>query len=486
MDEAASVILACRRLLAQQTETEARAAVAACDVWLDKYQYTQPRLVSRKPCRVPTELVISILRHFRRKEDRKTTLLTCRLVNKEWQQLAWTRFWYTVTDHSAQGAASRLLHRWAVDVLKGVQVRKLQIAGSNRGIGVLLAGAMMGGIRMLSVPQIKASQLFVIFRSLPWLVALEVEVVWVDSVEGASMDDQECEGGNVWRQLWKDNDRAIWKAGFGNLKSLSIDVEWDAHNDAALDFVDTMAASLGTELKSLSVGMTTEPPTLNSFLHKLAGRCPNLKDFEVSQSSGDLPQFPHFLESLPYLVHLSLTFGVTDLMILAATKCVHLKYLTILDYDSEQVTYESIRHLANGPFLKYFEYDWDGENPDDSPKEEHFESFLKERGRCLEVLKAQIKNANDRTLDKLLSFCPNLRELDCRTYTNVTEEGVVAFLKGSQKLERIALPYHLRKNEAVLEAANARDVGLDELFADSYLGGWRSIGWVGKGIGRGS
>ncbi|KAJ3299848.1 hypothetical protein HK104_006585 [Borealophlyctis nickersoniae] len=448
MDDAASVILACRRLLSQQTwtETEARAALAACDGWLNKY--TQPQPVSPKPCCVPTELVISILRQFR-KEDRKTTLLTCRLVNKEWQQLAWARFWYIVDDKTAQRTASRLLHPWAVDTLKGIQVRKLDIAktpdlGASKGLGVLLGGAMMRGIRVLRVSPLTASQLFVIFRSLPWLIALDVLGLRVDSVEGASMVNQECEGGNVWRQLWKEKDRAIWKAGFGNLKSLSIAVHWRADNQAGLDFVDTMAASLGTELKSLSVGLHSQPPALNSFLSKLAGRCPNLGDFEVMRFSEILHQFPHFLESVPHLVHLSLTDGASDLMILAIT---------------------TIRHLANGTFLKFFEYGWEGESA--SPKEEHYESFLKERGRCLEVLKISIDDATDRTLDKLLSFCPNLRELQC-CLDNVTEEGLVAFLEGSQKLERIALPDHLQQNEAVLKAANGRNVRWDDIYEDVY------------------
>ncbi|KAJ3280732.1 hypothetical protein HK104_000438 [Borealophlyctis nickersoniae] len=95
MDEAASVILACRRLLCQQTETheETRSAVAACDQWLDKYHQAQSLQLSRKPSRLPTELVVSILRNFRGQDrETKTTLLTCRLVNKEWRQLAWTRF----------------------------------------------------------------------------------------------------------------------------------------------------------------------------------------------------------------------------------------------------------------------------------------------------------------------------------------------------------------------------------------------------------
>ncbi|KAJ3282197.1 hypothetical protein HK104_011046 [Borealophlyctis nickersoniae] len=419
MDDAASVILACRRLLAQQTwtETEARAARAACDGWLDKYRYTQPQLVSRKPCRVPTELVVSILRQFRRDEDRKTTLLTCRLVNKEWRQLAWARFWYKVEDKAAQGAASRLLHRWAVDALKGIQVRRLQITSDTvdfsacRGLGALLG--------------------------LPWLVALDASRVQVDSVEGIF---SECEGGKVWRRLWKDKDRAIWKAGFGNLKSLPIAVQWDL-DKYGFDFVDTMAASLGAELESLSVRMAHEPAALNSFLHKLAGCCPNLRDLEVTPPFEELHQFPHFLESVPHLVHLNLTSGATDSIILAITKCIHLKYLTI--WDNKPITHGSIRHLANGPFLRFFQYRAGVQGS--FPKEEHYESFLKERGRCLEVLKAVIGNATDRTLG-----------------------GVVAFLKASQKLERIALPEHLKQNEAVVKAANGRNVGWADLFNDFY------------------
>ncbi|KAJ3294463.1 hypothetical protein HK104_003571 [Borealophlyctis nickersoniae] len=473
MDDAASVILACRRLLAQETWTvsEARAALAACDGWLNKYTQ-QPQLASRKPCRVPTELVVSILRNFRHKEDRKTTLLTCRLVNKEWQQLAWTRFWYRVQDKSAQGAASRLLHPWAVDTLKGIRVRKLNLAKDftiddlrlSRGLGVLLGSAMMRGIRMMRVSTITASQVFVIFRSLAWLVALDVLTVRVDSVEGAPMDDQECEGGNLWRRLWKDKDRATWKAGFGNLKLLSMGVEWGVEDQAGLDFMDTMAASLGAELESLSVIVPFYTPALNSFLHNLAGRCPNLRNFEVVKLFEELHQFPLFLGSVPHLVHLGLTDGASDSMILAVTTCVHLKYLTI--WDRERLTHESIRHLANGPFLKFFEYLWEGEDGA-FPKEEHYESFLKERGRCLEVVKLSMNDATDRTLDKLLSRCPNLRELQC-PLDNVTEEGLVAFLKGSQKLEHIALPPHLEENEAVLKAANGRNVHWDDISEDGY------------------
>ncbi|KAJ3280533.1 hypothetical protein HK104_000603 [Borealophlyctis nickersoniae] len=442
LNDALSVILACRRLLCQQTwtEEEARTAVAACDEWLTKYNPPQP--VTRKQSRLPTEMVIAILRNFRGK-DGKTTLLNCRLVNKEWRQLAWTRFWYAVYIKNAQEATNRLLHPSALEVMKGVEIRKLELTSRGitardvpRGIGILLGGPMMRGIRVLTIPpQISVSQLFVIFRSLPWLVALSIGVDR-GRIEWDDLDVREgYEGGKSWGRLWRDEDDATWKSGFGNLKRLSIVLYGGV--SAGFDLLDVMSAYLGTQLESLHVTDLGPPTAVDHFFRKV---------------------------SASRLVHLSLSDCSDDLVRTAAATCVHLKYLHL--YDCEH-TRETLQHLATGPVLRGFDNFWLGRLRCPM-QEDDYESFLKERGSCLEILYLDIPDASDRTLERILAFCPELRELNAGEFQNVTEKGVIAFLNRSPKLKCITLPDHLWKNGAILGVASAKAVKIEWVMIPSY------------------
>ncbi|KAJ3285932.1 hypothetical protein HK104_009245 [Borealophlyctis nickersoniae] len=361
---------------------------------------------------------------------------------------------------NAQEATNRLLHPSALEVTKGVEIRKLELvdfpAGErNKGIGVLLRVPMMHGIRVLRIAdRISVSQLFVIFRNLPRLVVLSVSVNY-GRIECDDFDVHEgYEGGESSGRLWGD---ATWKSGFGNLKRLTIHL--NGGRSAGLDLVDVMSAYLGPQLESLRITQYDDPPTaVDHFFRKVAGNCPNLKAFDMPDCRW-LLHLPGFIESASRLTYLALNSGSEDLIRTAAATCVHLKYLILARC---KVTRETLRHLANGPFLRGFDNSWLGylERTPDSLNEDDYESFLKERGSCLEILKLGIPDASDRTLERILAFCPELRELNARKFGNLTEEGVIEFLNRSPKLKRISLPRHRFQNrmEAILGAARAKNI----------------------------
>ncbi|KAJ3298325.1 hypothetical protein HK104_010901 [Borealophlyctis nickersoniae] len=190
----------------------------------------------------------------------------------------------------------------------------------------------MRGIRVLSVGVISVSQLFVIFRSLPQLVVLDIAGVVSGRIQWDTVDRREGYAGDMsWGQLWRDSENATWKSGFANLKSLKIKLEWGKGNVSGFDLLDVMAAHLGENLESLAVADSNRPSALDSFFRKLTGKCPNIKDFNVRKCLGTVPYLPLFIKSLSRLVCLNL-FGVDfskDWVKSIIGACVHLKCLGI-------------------------------------------------------------------------------------------------------------------------------------------------------------
>ncbi|KAJ3286525.1 hypothetical protein HK104_008983 [Borealophlyctis nickersoniae] len=462
MNDATSVILACRQLLCQETwtATEARAAVALCDSWLDKNSNdtpSQPLRANRSPP-LPTEIVSISLNNLRGTSERaKRELLPYRLVNKQWGHLVEVTY--------GKHAENLFLHPVAPGIMKSVQVKKFVVDSYPcRRIDVLLGAPMMSGIRILDycsgLRPISTAQLFVIFRTLPLLVSLHVGLE-NGPVEWGDMEDQNRGNEEM------DQEGVVWKNGFGNLKALSITVNGGPVR-GGFDLLDVMAANLGANLEYVRVSSDGEQTRLRSFFGKVAENCPNLKGCTFDFLTPLL--FPHSTRLLSHLVHLDVK-GVSDDLIKSVVTCVHLKYLAIRYFASA-----SFRHLARGPFLRALSATaWE---PLGTGYNDPFALFLEERGQSLEFLESDLGETGLRMIQDL---CPELRELSVHCDRSVTEDGVVAFLEGSKKLQRMTLQQQTDciRSEAIRKVAEERNVDIDTIVEFPSYVDLREESWMG-------
>ncbi|KAJ3279629.1 hypothetical protein HK104_001275 [Borealophlyctis nickersoniae] len=406
MSDIVSIVSECKRLLTNLgscTEEEARAAAAACDLWLtnNQNQNLTVQSGSRNPSkagRVPLEMVQNILRNIYgdgddEEEDRN--LLACRLVNKQWREIAWHLFWYRVQVPTADDAVQKLLHPWAVEALHGTQVRALNIE-NPKGLGPLLGAPSMVAIRILTIRgrDITRNQLLMVFENLPNLISLEASICSQKRDQHAMRKKEAL----LWLTRQKKEDE-IWHRGFGNLKALAIAL-WDT--SVALDLLGRMAAcsvgryrgdstryfpKSGQNAETLKAS-TRRPATSNAMEH-LIGTCVNLKYLE-------LVACPDVAKALPY--------------------------------------------LAKGPFLYGFTIHEDKKHPN----QDAFLSLLTKRGSSLRTLAVLQNGQDDRWLQSVAKAAPNLRQLAMYHYhgVNFTSEGLIAFFHLAKKLRH----FHIRSD----------------------------------------
>ncbi|KAJ3284709.1 hypothetical protein HK104_009813 [Borealophlyctis nickersoniae] len=429
MDDAATIISTCSRLLSNPhtvTETDARAAVAACEAWLkEHYPQLQTAVVSRRARhRLPPEILNKIFRLLPYEE--KAVLLACSSVNREWRRHGWPHVWkkFRVCRKSLAIPEGQFTHPLALEATKGIHVRHLVVARTQDSLDYLpslLAAPIFTGLRCLCLSRTDASppHLLVAFRSLPNLTYLKAlrldygQVAW---------------GSNLGLTGQEENE--TWRIGFGNLKALCMSV------DAEGIMLEKLALGLGSKLESLRIrsfarGMERR---LDQFSSTVSQICPNLVDFELVDYQTGWYSIQRFITTHQQLVSLSLSLGVnaSDNMIRTiAAACVNLKIFRVAA--AENVTSRSFQHLASGPFLQGLDFvDFTAH-----PKAEGgIVEFLRHRGRDLEYLR--LPNNSGRALAPFIDFLPNIRHLDPGTYAcRDNKQDVIAFLNGAKKLKRL-------------------------------------------------
>ncbi|KAJ3280028.1 hypothetical protein HK104_000985 [Borealophlyctis nickersoniae] len=225
MNDAAAIISTCSRLLSRPrtlTETEALAAAAACDARLEQNQYIQLQhevQVSRpvRP-RLPSEVLDAIIREIPYDKG-WASLLACSSVNKEWRRKAWTRRWKEfvadITRTPLATIARRFLLPWALETMKGLQVRVLVVPRNDEpldDLSLLLAPPTFRGLRRLGLAgDCSTFHLLMAFRSLPNLIFFQCN----------ELHDGPVAWGEHLR-LGEKEQNEIWRMGLGNLKALVI------------------------------------------------------------------------------------------------------------------------------------------------------------------------------------------------------------------------------------------------------------------------
>ncbi|KAJ3277460.1 hypothetical protein HK104_003272 [Borealophlyctis nickersoniae] len=464
MSDIESIVSECKRLLTNLGEEEARAAAAAWDLWLSKHQKQRPTVKSgpripSKGGRVPLEIVLYILRNIRgdgkdQKEvlqDQKRKLLACRLVNRQWREIAWGLFWYRVHVPTADHAVQKLLHPWAVDALHGIQVRALDIKGNLNGLGPLLGAPWMGGIRILTLSMavaITRSQLLMVFENLPNLISLRAMIC--SHSNDPDQHTMRTKEELLWLTRQKKEDE-IWRRGFGNLKALVIQLE---DISVALDLLGRMAVSTGLKMESLDIGISvlnrTLPEGLDSLISKIGKNCRNLKSFTALHLT--VTSIRSFIQS--QLVYLSLwDVKCDELMEHIIGTCVNLKYLELLDCPGVA---EALQYLAKGPFL----YGSTIDATEGLENQDALLSFLTKRGSSLRTLAVWQSGQDDRWFQSVAKAAPNLRQLAMYQYmaTKFTSEGIIAFFHLAKKLKDFQIDPYLTYGTEVSKVANAMGI----------------------------
>ncbi|KAJ3290404.1 hypothetical protein HK104_006805 [Borealophlyctis nickersoniae] len=473
MDDAATIISNCRRLLSDPhtiTETDARAAAAACEAWL-KEHHPRPRP------RLPPEILNKIFRLLPYDYYEKAAMLACSSVNKEWRRHAWPHVWkkVKVSKKSLASTASQFSLPWALDATEGIHVRDLIVGETEDSLDYLpslLAAPVFTGLRRLCLDRdgfTNPLHLLVAFRSLPNLTYLQAWGVRYGRV---------ALGSNLGLSDQEENE--TWRIGFGNLKALHIEVASDGV------MLEKLAMGLGSRLESLRIRLfwPAEESPFGRFLSMASQNCPNLVDLEVDIGRWGWDSVHRFLTTQQQLVSLILRDDPSDDTIrTVAASCPNLKILYV--HAGEDLTSQCFQHLASGPSLRGLHIDDYGGDP---IAEEDFVHFLRHRGRDLHYL--NLPFALDCALARLTEFLPNIRHLDAGSWYDwgypdagswydwgypdagswydwgypFATEDVTAFLNGAQKLERLwinpdGIPHQIR------EAAIARKV---ELCTDDF------------------
>ncbi|KAJ3280368.1 hypothetical protein HK104_000718 [Borealophlyctis nickersoniae] len=463
-----SLISTCRRLLTSLQTDEARAAVGACDAWLE--QQDGSRRLARLTSRPAPELLYGILRLIH-PEDQKATFAACSLMTKAWRRVSWSLSWKEVTV-SVKFSARKFVHPRTVKMMGG-DVRSLKVEEPVSWSEILLhPSPAMAGLRMIDLvgQRVRVGDVLSLFVHSPNLISLWAAVEWeedgsrgIDHEEGSvngeeeDMYMEEVDRGNYWKNH-PPGSKETWQAGLTKLKALHIFLVGET---VPCGLVMDMADSLGLNLESLEVSTGSRRAT-NSIIRKVASNCPNLRDF-TTPLDADMAPIRHLLYSMPHLLYLDLSHNFSDEMLqLVASTCTTLKYLRV---NCHCLT--TIRSLAQGPSLRGCQImDCRGVNMDANELYE----FLRHTGPTLESFSLSFwgagvgvhPNPGDRVLECLREWAPNLRLLEMAASVTgegvVTEEGVVRFMRASRKLRNFYLPKNLVASDGIHDAAAERNV----------------------------
>ncbi|KAJ3299121.1 hypothetical protein HK104_009994 [Borealophlyctis nickersoniae] len=465
MNDAAAVITICSRLLSNLrtlTETDARAAVAACEAWLKENRRQPQALVSHSArSRLPQEILNLILRKIPYELPKKTTLLACSSVNKEWRRISWRHVWkqfHLWNQRKDLAAAARYLSfPWALEVTTGVEVRDLWIEDIRResldNLALLLATPMFSGIRVMKLGwDVSTLHLLVALRSLPNLISLHCwqlidwPVAWGESL-----------------QLDETKENEAWRVGLGNLRVLSLEI-LDSEPDGFM--LDKLAAGLGSKLESLRLHHPLETEQakgqFGQLLRNLSDKCPNLVDFEFGANTKVTDSLTRFIRTQQQLVHLSLTSDrdvSDDLIRTIAASCLNLKCLKI--WVGEYATTRCLQYLATGPYLRALQirrYYTPRLAESNAIAEKDIVQFLQNRGKNLEHF--EFPNDPKCALAPLIPFLPNIRNFGTQNKHRYKSEDVIAFLNGAKTLRRFWIENPQKIPKKVSDVAIARKVEL--------------------------
>ncbi|KAJ3279561.1 hypothetical protein HK104_001368 [Borealophlyctis nickersoniae] len=489
MDDAIAIISNCHRLLSRLqtlTEADARAAVAACKAWLNKNNPQSEHtltLVSRPTgSRSPPEILNAILRKI--PYAQRKTLLSCRLVNKEWQRNSWAHFWKEFKFYSGQPLApiaGRYLLPWALEATKGIQVRKLSLWSSpesvEKDLALLLAAPLFNGIRVLLLgPHFSTFHVLLALRSLPHLTYLQLYCI---------TDEPVAWGRNL--RMSEREEEETWKLGLGKLKALDIHIH-EYEGEMEWIMLDKLAMGLGANLESLSMIYPRHEETgqrgtqLARVLQNVSQNCPHLVNFEVILNPLSGPHWStdslnRFFTTQHQLVHLRLFVNVSDQLIQTiAASCVNLKFFTFRPLQNG-VANRSLQYLATGPFLRGLHITTSVF--DDIPitvAEEGVLEFLRHRGRDLEYFKFP-KDPNSR-LAPLNEFLPNVHAFGIEHAGAYSIEDVIAFINHADKLENLDIGIPDELPQEIRDVAIARGVRLTHVHMRLYASS-REAGWMG-------
>ncbi|KAJ3243889.1 hypothetical protein HK104_008093, partial [Borealophlyctis nickersoniae] len=264
----ASLISTCRRLLTSLKTDEARAAVDACDAWLE--QHIRSRRLAQFISSPPPELLHGILCAIHA-EDQKTTFATCSLVNKAWRRVAWSLFWKEVK-LSVKFSAKKFVHPWTVTMMGG-NLRSLDVGGYSSEI-FLHRSPVWAGLRMVDLGgcTIDVEELLSLFEHSPNLISLRAGIIGGgrgDDEEGSvNGEEEDMYMNDVGRgDHWKNHppgSKEIWQAGFTKLYALDVVTAETVPCGLVMD----MADSLGPNLESLYLDFPESPRVMNSVIRK--------------------------------------------------------------------------------------------------------------------------------------------------------------------------------------------------------------------------
>ncbi|KAJ3265727.1 hypothetical protein HK104_006233 [Borealophlyctis nickersoniae] len=507
MNDAAAILSAYNRPLSSPqtlTETEARAAAAACAAWLKQnavadhgssctarptgyyiqsQQHAAPVSRPVRP-RLPSEVLDAIIREVA--DDKGwASLFACSLVNKEWRRKAWTRRWKWLVvglrDPSLATTACRFLLPWALEAMKGTQVRVLEVICDEQqqldDLPLLLAPPTFRGIRRLDFTADDCSTLHLLmaFRTLPNLIFFECN----------ELHDEPVAWGKHLR-LGEKEENEIWRMGLGNLKVLRIHCMKFRRGGIMLQKLTT---GLGPKLESLHLGLRNgetehyEEQDFAELFRNFSKNCPYLVDFSVYDwNMRDTNSLHCFVKTQQQLVYLTVAITLTnnlsdDLIRNIAASCLSLKYLRFTAGDN--ITTRCFQHLATGPFLRALNVDRKHRTlvtDHNAIAEKDIIEFLRQRGKDLIYL--QFPNDNDCSFAKLNEFLPNIRYLftTSPSRSSFRDQDVLAFLEGAKKLENLWIGDSSLISKEIRDVASARKVRLNCISFPSYV---NSKDWSG-------
>ncbi|KAJ3291324.1 hypothetical protein HK104_006171 [Borealophlyctis nickersoniae] len=484
MNDAAAIISTCRRLLSNlQTlpETDARAAVAVCDAWLKENHLPNQRqngalkLVARS--RLPSEILNAILRKIPY-DRKKTALLACSSVNREWRRHAWPQVWKRFSTNKEVAVIVRHFSLpWARKAVEGIQVRRLEFLRQARSfddLALLLATPVFSGIRVLrfhNLDVIGPLQLLVTFYTLPNLISLACDYaqnLWVE--------------GGLDLRLGEKEENEVWRRGLGNLKALNIRIRLDHGSEIVLE---KLAMGLGAQLKSLRLRLNAATERggkgFTQFLRNLSENCPHLVDlsFAVILNEKATEALQLFINTQQQLVHLTLSTNMIsdDLIRTIAASCPSLKFLHF--FTGYNVTRRCFQHLATGPFLRALRIQRTPGVPSIAIAEKDIVDFLSRRGKYLEYF--EFPNEQNCALAPFIEFLPNIRYFDTgRPWARYQNEDVIAFLHGAQKLEHLWIGKREEMAKEICDVACARKVELSGPIPFPSYVELKEEGWLGS------
>ncbi|KAJ3279851.1 hypothetical protein HK104_001121 [Borealophlyctis nickersoniae] len=428
MNDAVAIISVCQRLLSNLqtlTETDARAAVAACEAWLNKNNMSRPT-----GFRFPPEILNAILRKI--PYHQRHTLLSCSLVNKEWRRNSWPHYWKELAIHVPLAPTASV--PWALPATKGIQVRKLSIFRPSESVDIgndlalLFAMPLFSRIRVLNFGESRRLSTFHVLlalRSLPNLTYLHVYRLRDERVE--------------WKENLRLSERVeeeTWRIGLGNLKAPTICMRDGSTGGIMLD---KLAMGLGARLESLSMVLLNDETEqrrtrLARLLQNVSQNCPHLVHLSLICWRWSADFLRPFFTTQHQLADLNLLVDVSDQLIQTIlASCVTLKHFSFAM--RKDVPTRCLQHLANGPFLRSLRIINVGDTGDSTLTRKDILAFLRHRGRDLEYLVFPSDPHPLIPLAPLTEFLPNIRTFGFHSTSRYTSEDVSAFRNQAKKLE---------------------------------------------------